>query len=195
MAILEFFEAAVSINGQRAAEYDDDDSETKTSPNSKVVTKYVEAVAGTNFALDISVKKDYTFDCDYISFNVNLDGTSMSGRVMSPDYARLSQIGGVKGQENGQMTLRKFKFGDLAISEFAGRVSFPISNRSQADDGSVSSLSEEKIKYLGMIRVEVYRYMLNYVNTESGERHSISAREESVPEKALKGRAVTLTAG
>jgi hypothetical protein len=125
MAILGFFEAAVSINGQRAAEYDDDDSETKTSPNSKIVTKYVEAVAGTNFALDISVKNEYTFDCDYIAFNVKLDGTSMVGRAMSPGYIRLSQIEGVKGQENGQMTLRKFKFGDLAISEFAGRVSFP----------------------------------------------------------------------
>jgi hypothetical protein len=46
-----------------------------------------------------------------------------------------------------------------------------------------------------MIRVEVCRYKLHHVNTENGGRHSISTQEESVPEKALKGRAVTLTAG
>lgn len=125
MAILEPFEATISINGQRAAEYDDDDSETKPSPNPKVVTKYVEAVAGTNFDIEISVKDDYTYDCEYIVFHVNLDGTAVSGRVMSPDHPRRSRIEGIKVEENGQTTLRKFKFGDLAISEFFTEGFFP----------------------------------------------------------------------
>jgi hypothetical protein len=73
------------------------------------------------------------------------------------------------------------------------------SNRNPDDDDeTLSSLPKKRVQYLGTISIKVYRCKEGetYVPKNSKIREpSADNQGEPVPEKALKGRAITLSAG
>ena len=75
------------------------------------------------------------------------------------------------------------------------RIPLMILIESPGDDQNLRNLQESRIKNLGIITIEVFRYKLISI-TLKGERYApIDSGAGPVPEKALKGRAVTLAAG
>jgi len=121
MAITDWFECTISIDGTIAEKYDEDPENTSDDFDSNIVRKYIEARSGANFCVDFRAKPGYRFDCDYLLFEIKLDGEWKAGPVIKK--SSYSPTRGAKGTREGseygkgsEWSLRKFKFGDLEIS-------------------------------------------------------------------------------
>jgi hypothetical protein len=131
MAILGSLEASVSINGNKAPEYDD----PKSDDTANVVSKYIEVAAGANFSLALTVKQEPPLDCDCISWSVYLDGDPTSKKRIHTKRLRnrqepgkdVTQVieGKTVGDDRGNYSLSKFRFGDLVISRYYWLSSHP----------------------------------------------------------------------
>jgi hypothetical protein len=121
MAIINCFECTISVNGSVAKEYDAPEEE-KDRMDANVVTKYIEAVCGANFSVEFKIKPQYEFDSDYLAAIIKLDG-ERRGRIsikpssFSRDHGAANRCDGIRVNNGDAWVFRKYKFGNLEISE------------------------------------------------------------------------------
>jgi hypothetical protein len=176
-------EVKVKVDDAYAPEFEDDDDEAGESDS--VTTRYIEAIAGANFAIECCVLPGYVYEADSLSFQIFLDGQRAGGVHLGKRYH--SRLNGLKSLEThvpqdkgSKRFLLKYRFADLDTRE-----ALPAENTEQM-------LSEYKM--LGTISVQVWRKKHGGILKS---RHPCGTKLktgglDAVPEKALKGRALAL---
>jgi hypothetical protein len=180
MAILKPFECTVEVGSVPLDEYEDEDTEQAHTTTS--LTKYVEAISGANFSLKLTIQPGWTMKADYIAWYLDLDGKSNGGGVVrSESYdgsrSHTSMLRGVPSGAGDDWTERKFRFADIIIG----------------DKPADLEPEEAKKRYagLGNISVAIWRMKLLRQVDHLEENGHISLGV--VPEKALKGQALSLS--
>ena len=80
MAIIDHFEVTILVDGDPAAEFDDEEQPSVQSHDSKVTTKYIEVKSGARFAFKYKVLPSYKSDTeDGLSVRASIDGKFISG--------------------------------------------------------------------------------------------------------------------
>jgi hypothetical protein len=180
MAILKPFECTVEVDGVALQEYDDEEIEQANTTTS--LTKYIEAVSRANFSLKFTLQPGWTMKADYIVWSLALDGKNYGGGVITSesydgDRSCTSVRSGVVSGSGDNWTQRNFTFADIIIGEKPGDL----------------EPEEVKKKYerLGNISVQIWRMKLLGQNNHLEEiRHDPLS---VIPEKALKGQALSLS--
>ena len=186
MVCLGFHEIQLRVNGVPLNEYDDDDDEPeqKISNHTQYTSKYVEAPPGQFFTIFHRVRPGYDFNCDYLSYETRIDGAPVSGAVVLKeryrgDIGHIDERDGYRTGSGNAWKIHKYKFADLQISE--------------GIPGDRLDRTKEKYDKLGTIIITVRRKIQSYRSIEGvvdfGERFA-----NGIPEKALKGRALSMRA-
>lgn len=166
------FEATIGCNGVALEEHDDEDQIEGV--------KLVEATSGSNFTVNMQVdiskmKKKLE---DHVTCEVKMDGKYVCSYVYSVSSIfdnRKHQISGRPGSLNGQSVVQKFMFGDLVTS-----------------DGPTQTVKAEDAKQLGEVKVQLcWVRKLGISNHAESRAPVVSSENGSIPEKALKGRAIS----
>lgn len=177
------FKVTVEVNGEPATEFEDDDDEPAES--NAVVTKYIEAVSGANFGIKCQVLAGYEFDTDCLSFAIFLDGTRAGGfeadkseyDIERGTYSVRRHVSVGEGKSRERLT---YRFADL--------------NTREAFPGERVEDMKAKYKALGTISVQVWRKkIIGYKEIHGHDATFNYGSTDIVPEKALKGRALSLT--
>lgn len=109
-------EVTIVVDGADLHEYQDTDTVDDRNP----VTKYIEAVDNTNFAIKIKVTKDATFEGDALVFYTKVDGTCIFNPVIQPIHVQAgAHTKIVEGVEVGHHRIRKLKFNALETGEWS----------------------------------------------------------------------------
>lgn len=177
-----YFKVVIEVNGEPASEFEDDDDEPADSDT--VVTKYVEAVPGANFGIKCHVLPGYEFEADYLSFAIFLDGN------------RTTSIDAMKSKydsERGMCVVRQH----VSVGEGKQREKFAFRfanlNSRETLPGECVEDMRTRFKALGTISVQVWRKkVIGYRASRFRDAIPDNGTTESVPEKALKGRALSL---
>lgn len=109
-------EVALSMSGVDMHEYDDEaDSEQAE------YTRYVEAVSGANFAVELRTDKRFKWQHVDLRVRIYLDGSCCTDLAFYPRAGSGGHgpvtVTGRKESQHGRGVLRKFTFADLRTSE------------------------------------------------------------------------------
>jgi len=173
------YEISLLINGQPLREYDppDDDAET----DSGKVIKYIEAIEGAEFHIKIKVAPRTQFPTSFKSVDVKVDGKYVDSFFVYEQDHGSSRRGWARTRkdrsfvEGGSYVRRPLIFKALSVTEEA----VPLETIKQL------------ARNIGCIQIEVYDVTCT-AKTWREETHRI---DQSVPEKALKGQPIDMTAG
>ena len=153
--------------------------------------KFIEATSGANFTVTLRVEPSRMKRWleDYITCEVRLDGEYACSWVYYIKDAAVFQIRGRTGNVGDQSMLQKFVFGDLVTSRST------VSARcililTCADDGPVGKIKSEEMKQLGEIRILIRWVRKPSTRIEEG-KPIVADQKDSLPEKCLKGRAIS----
>ncbi|KAF1849734.1 uncharacterized protein K460DRAFT_372171 [Cucurbitaria berberidis CBS 394.84] len=177
---------SVTSQGKLLPEYDNDEEET--SP--QTITKYIEAQSGAEFAIQIELQKP--FPVHSVKFRLYLDGRSVCSRIVSEaQYAKAKSrvkrtIGSVTSiVAEGRCMIQKFCFSDLSIDD--------------SHDQPVGDRLIDDLKTMGEITLKAYYIdgLKDVLSKPSGSESSKKKILDAgvIPEKALKGRALSHQAG
>ena len=159
-------------------------------PNS--VTKYIEAVSETEFGIFVQVDASSNYPEDNIKATVRLDNHWMAACTVralasrphgTNDWLLMEDTVRKKEEEGGQPTWwrQKFAFSKLNI------VDEPMSDTPEE--------VQEQIADLGCINVQLHRVGDKSGHPTKGSGASNASNIGTIPEKALKGRALSHRAG
>ncbi|OJD40029.1 uncharacterized protein BKCO1_200017 [Diplodia corticola] len=170
-------EVEVHVNGQPAAELESSD----LPDEHRQATRYIEAVSGAEFHVQWTFNAaDFKYRNYAINGIVYVDGKYADGRIFRPDAVKHKdsftvKMSGVWKKEKGRFVERPMMFSDIMMDE-AGQ------------SAAIKGL-KEKLDLLGEITVKLYRGRAIPSHGE-GSRKAFSTIDK-VPERALKGRAVS----
>ena len=202
MTILKGIEASVIIDGKALAEYDDEDTRDDKSDPTSEVTKYIEAVSGAEFSINVTMPKSYDFVGNALAFKFSLDGVRVW--IWLCREAKLKDlredwhvtIAGLQVKNGEEWYLRPFKFNDIKIGKTnPPYADFPYSLRYSVE-ASVSTAGSRKsnsIANLGTITIDVFD--VNAIRRSCNDDDISTVRlghSSEVAEKELKGRDATL---
>jgi hypothetical protein len=108
--------AQIVVDGQPLLEYDDEDAVQDPT----VVTKYIEAQAGSEFQIHYSHGAIFPFDKD-IRVRCYIDGAIVHGKVLRAAKRVQDRVRKIEGttEKNGLICmLQRFRFNDLAIGKY-----------------------------------------------------------------------------
>ncbi|KAH9881529.1 hypothetical protein IAQ61_000255 [Plenodomus lingam] len=166
--------AHIIVNGTRLVEFDDDDAEAGDNR----VSKYVECQSGAEFEVLCKVSRPWP-RCD-LALHVYCDGKWAAGRLICKKdqngKAVSETINGHNYGRDNDWHLEKFCFSELTIDTSGAP--------------TVKDTSMKKLEELGEITLKVHRVKI----TKPSGKVCISKDHlglSSVPEKALKGRALS----
>lgn len=118
MAVLDILpgvEVAVTVNGLPLKEYTDHDQEEPTN----TVTRYIEAVSGTEFAINFKAAQSTVFKGDCLTAKVFMDGHKVSSTLLKQSRCcKRGASGRIDYTRISADKCRKFKFSSLETSEF-----------------------------------------------------------------------------
>lgn len=114
MPALNNFNAFVTVNGQKLIEFEDEDEDNQ-SPS--VVTKYVEAVTGAEFKVEVLCELMDLPGCDGVQYSVFLDGKEMDKSIMEFRICRRGYSDGARSRSKGNWTIKKYTFADIVLSK------------------------------------------------------------------------------
>ncbi|KAF2100644.1 hypothetical protein NA57DRAFT_74245 [Rhizodiscina lignyota] len=166
-------------NGSKLIGYDNDNDEV----NPNTITKYVEAKSGENFELRWIIGKDFPHKSTGLTSRIYLDGDHATSVLLGPSHLQNGYKLTVEGvncrSEDGSCSSKKFLFADISFSEESTE--------------AVSAGLQRKMQSLGTISVRLWRE-----NILQGTEIPLTAKDpalgvEPIPEKALKGRAISQT--
>ncbi|ERF76048.1 hypothetical protein EPUS_01381 [Endocarpon pusillum Z07020] len=183
MAILSFYRCQILVNNEAVLEYEDDTEATPDGPIPTAV-KYVEAISGANFSIKFSLFPQSKFEGE-LAMQVYLDGTMTTSVVIrcggsSFDNNCWKEDGAIVGRDN-EWYLKKFKFADIVTGD--------------TENHFTPKEMNAKYSSLGLIRVEFWRFDTEYTKSlEESARTIQNPQLGTVPEKALKGKALSLSA-
>ncbi|KAM3416597.1 hypothetical protein BST61_g8188 [Cercospora zeina] len=169
-------QAHILVNSRPLTEYDDED----TSPTNTHKTKFVEATAGLSFVVRVITSPRLARSPeDCVSFYVDLDGKYVGGKFLETGNKYAVQSACKSGFERNTATgstQEKFRFTHL-----------------QTNDSPVGKAKHADYKHLGEIRVRCFWVRkIGRASDEQNERpNAYLAGAAAVPEKCLKGRAVS----
>ena len=112
MVIFKDLRINIQVNDHDLSEYDDNDEEV----NGKVVSKYIEASSGENFAIKIVVLNSYSFTSGALSFVVCVDGLWIEAPITKQnDRLRWGTriVSGKKTKEHDGWKFRPLTFTDI----------------------------------------------------------------------------------
>ncbi|KAI9874215.1 MAG: hypothetical protein M1830_010057 [Pleopsidium flavum] len=81
MAWKKAIEVKVLVNGTAAQEYNDDEEEESSGP--PIVKKYIEAISGAEFALQLELKPSCHFRCELMMFQILIDGKNLESSLVT----------------------------------------------------------------------------------------------------------------
>nr|OQO20269.1 hypothetical protein B0A51_12034 [Rachicladosporium sp. CCFEE 5018] len=163
----------VKIAGQALQEYE---TEPPGDDDGRKVAAYIEIVPDATFVVDLDVEMNFPYTEDRLKFELSIDGSVARASIQSLSAAPFSMsMDGVVSTSGGISTVRPFIFTAHKTTDAVARAEM------------MSTLSE-----IGEIKVRLQRCTTT-VSTNQGDRTNgfKSAGETDIPEKALKGRAVT----
>ncbi|KAF2127284.1 hypothetical protein P153DRAFT_358892 [Dothidotthia symphoricarpi CBS 119687] len=166
----------VTVNDQPLPEYDDEDATT----DPKVVTKYLEAQSGTEFAIKYTFAEPFPSSKDvgvFIYVNDKLCNASLIRRVKLFDPSGHTKTG-VRTQTDNGWVLHHFRFDDLVMSE--------------QEDFEVNEESMQNFKSLGVLEID-FEFGTSGIR-KIAKSHTIQGYD-TVPESAVKGDAKSLKVG
>ncbi|KAE9991080.1 hypothetical protein EG327_000552 [Venturia inaequalis] len=145
------------------------------------VTKYIEAVDGANFTIRIIIIPMFKYRSNNITGLIDMDGQAVGRPLIMRDNLtapHVTKIDGIDVNTGSGWMRRKFIFGNV-VTEASSKVDKAVMERASK---------------LGEINVRFYRVEVK----EEGVMANISQLKEDddkIPEKALKGRAISRKAG
>ncbi|KAK8168194.1 hypothetical protein BKA80DRAFT_252742 [Phyllosticta citrichinensis] len=168
--VVEDLDVYIKVDGQRLDEYDDEDEES--FPH--IRTKYVAAQSGADFSVAYDLDEYFSYRTYDLSLSIFLDGKKAFSIIHYGDKFHLRKA----QEEQGQYLYRKFTFSDLAVEE---------------EGENLNADQQKSVTALGEITVKLWRVQ---VTSESrvptaGKWENDLDQISKVPEKALKGRAVS----
>lgn len=179
---IEGLRVSIRVGGSDLQEYDDATDKLDDPSNA---VKYVEASSGSIFKVHIRVKRSGSrrlqspSKADSLALSVILDGqriTSENSRVNNQKADYSEDIDGVIENHDGRFLRRPFQFADLATN-----------------DGASKGFDVQTMKGLGEIRIEV-RWCRLGKSVPATDRSIFGVRntgQDAIPEKCLKGRAIS----
>lgn len=183
MAILDKFETQVLIDDAPAEEYDDNQENSASSP--KKVVKYIEARSEMRFAVSFRILPGYSFDCDHLEWSISIDGNN----VHNPIVLR-SRYDYTKGFKD----TRKHAIYETEDGNGYMPHAFQFAKLETRDTSPLDRGKDLKSRYddLGTIQILVRRFdNARKTSPCPGKRSSLPQDIGTVPEKALKGRAIS----
>lgn len=209
MVKFKHMKASVAVEGHKLQEYDDPDEEV--DPQSRTVTKYIEAAAGKAFIIRFSLLLKDGFDfagADFVSWDIHLDGLGTTSTAIRRDKTtnppgqkrfKDKKSGAMSGSGN-KWIKRDFVFANIELCTFS-KVPFLFLELTYhaGDQPQHMDPSDLKKKYenIGKIEIKVWRWTGHRRSKKKGS-HSVSDKAGvggKVPEKAVKGQAISVTAG
>ena len=187
MAILDKFEVCITVGGQPLQEYPEPDHRATTAEgSSNKVSNYIEAKPGTVFGISTRLLPGYNFRCQGLTRDVMIDGRK--GQLSLIERSEYNSRSGGDGfddriwifQGNKAWESHEFQFADLKTRESA-----PEDN-----DNDLKAI------YGGLGTITVTFYRLKKCRSSEASSYSMAWEDVSVPvpEKAVKGEAVSLCA-
>lgn len=173
------YEISLLVNEQPLHEYDPPNDDNHT--NSGEVIKYIEAIEGSTFRIKCTVAPRTLFPTSLKSVDVQVDGKFVNGFLIVEQRSGSS--------ERGWTGIRR----DQCFKEGGSYVQRPLIFKALTTTEETMSLEDIKklAKNIGCIHIKIYD--VAYIAT-----HSLKEApqfDQSVPEKALKGRPIDMTAG
>lgn len=86
MAVLDNLEADIRVDGQPLREYDNDDPEEDSQP--QTIVKYVKAPTDAAFAIHVRIPRDYQMSSEGVVFKFDADGKRMTQKTVSQEEVR-----------------------------------------------------------------------------------------------------------
>ncbi|KXT00142.1 hypothetical protein AC578_3286 [Pseudocercospora eumusae] len=169
---------SVLVNGAALQEYADSEVED----DARTVTRYVEATSGQTFAISCETPSNFEFAGNCISYNIHMDGKRVDSHlVLAKNVHPNGSLGVRKGITLDKDTMRKFCFAKLRTSEGEMHNAPPAAS----------------IQNLGSITVEVHHRRMTGRKLKRSWAHpeGRATSLDVVPEKALKGQAVSHSVG
>lgn len=111
---------AIRADGADLRKYE---SDTTGSETAKTATSYVEAMPGSNFAVEIRLTSAFPFTKDHLSCSVYMDGHWVRGQVVELGRGgAVMRLDGAIEAVNARSTLRRFTFAehDMSTCSFRG---------------------------------------------------------------------------
>ncbi|KAI7287300.1 hypothetical protein KC345_g728 [Hortaea werneckii] len=180
---IEGLRVSIRVGGSDLQEYDDA-SATDNSGYLPKAIKYVEASSGSHFLIHTRVKRSGSrrlqspSKADSLQCDVFLDGQHTTGLVScinhhKDDYSK--DIESAYENHNGKFMRRSFQFADLTTN-----------------DGASKGFDVWSMKSLGEIQLE-FRWCRTgkTIPAEQANLHVRHAEQNAIPEKCLKGRAIS----
>lgn len=176
------YEVEILVNGSVLKEYavpeDDDDA----FPEVGVGTKYIEAHENAEFVIRTRVLPSANWTWSNKAFSISIDGKYITGSVIAKNphggwRATTHMVSEVLSREAGRDLKRPFVFRNLTTT----------------DEHHASKELLAKVKDLGKIDVLVNDY--EKMGTTSRHEPLKEASQAAIPEKALKGQAIDMSAG
>lgn len=190
MVAFKNFEASVHVDGTALVEYegDEDDNGVNETNTTNTVTRYIEAIAGKAFVIKYAVRSglDVLKDCDALRWTLVIDGKLIKhgiwSRTMlqtSPSFCQRSDTS-IQNEDESGWTEREFTFGNINL-------------RDVGPDEALDTV-KERYKHTGEIQLECWLFRGHPGEEQSTimERKQRAKNELSVPEKAVKGQAISL---
>ncbi|KAK0786466.1 hypothetical protein LTR91_022384 [Friedmanniomyces endolithicus] len=202
IATLPGVQVKLRVNGADLQEYADNTDELYTP---KIGRQYVEAVSGADFEICFAVEYGAIVShtqADVVACHIYLDGKWVTAQVLDTSSSawahgradngrgecrcsidgRVENVGGL----GGQYYKRRFESKSQIVPTFADLATDDRSAKHITPE-SVASLGEVKVQWIWMRRAGVPRLL-------TGQSKHTPATGESLPEKCLKGRAISQTA-
>lgn len=118
MAVLDKLEADVRVDGQPLLEYENNDPEEDSRP--QTVVKYVEAPTDAAFAIHVRISKDYQMTSEGVIFMFEADGKGLTKKTVAQEelHGRASDkevvVNGRRGRyESGALNRRPLRFTEI----------------------------------------------------------------------------------
>ncbi|KAM0716428.1 hypothetical protein Q7P37_007873 [Cladosporium fusiforme] len=165
---------SVRVNGRDLQEYN---TEGSSEDDAMIATTYVEAVEDAEFEVCLHLERGFAYAWDYLAFKTQVDGVVIRNRIIPLNGQEMSFIiqGLVEPLAHGKSQLKKCRFAahDTTDAKLDAR------------------LKSDHFSKLGEIEVTLTRcHEVGKVATVPKSSYKAVVKD-SVPEKALKGRAIT----
>ncbi|KAI9874223.1 MAG: hypothetical protein M1830_010050 [Pleopsidium flavum] len=195
MAWKKAIEVKVLVNGTPAQEYNDEEEESGGPP---IVTRYIEAISGAEFAVQYELKPFFRFKSELMSFEIVIDGKRLDAVVvtkagfMQQPRGETGDLTGIQRSYGETWSLEKFKFSEIGTSK-----SYVQTVSTCSDDLPLIAGPDikDRIAQLGTISLEVHRLHGGVYkepgNSAYGWIWDELSELSTVSEKALKGHALS----
>ncbi|MCJ1386482.1 hypothetical protein MMC17_009608 [Xylographa soralifera] len=182
MAVFKGIWASVVVDGQSLVEYDEDVNEIYgIFRDSNIIVKYVEAISAARFEVRFGWDVLDLKGCEGLMFQVDLDGKYMDAAVCSfKNKTSSGHLHSARRCVDGQWTQEQFRFAEIISVD--------------GQSGSMDSSEASDLASIGKIVLCVCRVknirQSTTVTTTANVRTG-PAISGTIPEKALKGRALS----